>query len=217
MKALIHQNKFYIILYFIILTVGLVVLTQIQKGDLIYLFAENRTSFLDAFFDFATKLGEIIGYVLFIIIFLFIRFRYSILIASTAVSAGIIAAIFKNLFRHPRPKPYFGNLGIDISEIAVVGHPLLNSQVSSFPSGHTISAFAFFTVLALLTKNNLLKIACLILAIFVGLSRVYLVHHFLEDILLGSFFGVIIGFLLHYFNGKISMENDKWYNKRIEI
>lgn len=217
MKSLIRQNIFYLIPYVIILIIGIEVLFKIEKGDVIFFFAENRTNFSDIFFGFATKLGEIVGYALFIIIFLFIRFRYSILIALTAASAGIFAAIFKNLFRHPRPKPYFGKLGIDVSDIAVAGHPLLNSQISSFPSGHTISAFAFFTVLALLAKNNLLKFTCLLLAVFVGLSRVYLVHHFLEDVMLGSFIGVLIGFLLHYANGKISMTNEKWYNRRINI
>ncbi|MFK7946578.1 MAG: phosphatase PAP2 family protein [Saprospiraceae bacterium] len=217
MKYLIQQHKFYLIPYVIILIAGIVIVSQIEKGDVLFYFADNRTTFLNTFFIFATKLGEIAGYLLFIVIFLFIRFRYSILIAFTAASAGIVAAILKNLFRHPRPKPYFGKLGIDISDIAVAGQPLLNSQISSFPSGHTISAFAFFTVLALLTKNNFVKLTCLLLAIFVGLSRIYLVHHFLEDVLLGSFIGVLIGFLLHYINNKIPITDNKWYNRKIKL
>lgn len=215
MKTLARQNVYYLIPYSILLVIGIVLLTQIEKGDLIFFFAENRTPFLNQFFGFATKLGEIVGYALFFIVFLFIRYRYSILIGFTALSAGIAAAILKNIFRHARPKPYFGKLGNDISDIAVAGHPLLNSQMSSFPSGHTISAFAFFTVLALFTKSNFLKMLCLILAVFVAISRVYLVHHFLEDVLLGSFIGVLVGFLLHYFHNKVSMTEDKWYNKKI--
>ncbi len=217
MKSLIRQNIFYLIPYLIILIIGLLTLPQIEKGEVIFFFANHRTPFWDTFFYISTKLGELIGYILFIILFLFIRFRYAALIGMTAVSAGILAAILKNIFRHPRPKPYFGALGIDISDIAVVGYPLLNSQISSFPSGHTISAFAFFTVLALLAKNNGLKVVCLILAILVGLSRIYLVSHFLEDVLLGSFVGVLIAFSLHYANNKVSMTTDKWYNRRIEF
>lgn len=217
MESLIRQNKYYIFPYFLFFMVAIFILLQIEKGDVIFYFADRRTPFWDTFFAVATRIGEVIGYLLFIIIFLFIRFRYSILIASTAVSALIVSTILKNIFRHPRPKPYFGKLGIDISDIAVANHALMNSQVSSFPSGHTISAFAFFTVLALLTKSNSLKIVCLILAVLVGISRIYLVHHFLEDVLVGSFVGISIGFILHYFNSKISTTEDKWFNRQIAL
>ena len=111
MKSLLLRNKFYLIPYFIMLTIGITILSQIEKGDAIFYFANNRTESLNIFFRFATKMGEIMGYLLFIVIFLFIRFRYSVLIALTAASAGIVAAILKNIFRHPRPKRYFGNDG----------------------------------------------------------------------------------------------------------
>lgn len=213
MKQFLKENQVFLIIYTICLIVGLVALTQISKGDFIFFFANNRTPFLNDFFHISTKIGEAIGYAIFGLLFLFIRFRYTILMGVTAASVGIIAAIFKNIFQHPRPKPYFGQLNQDISDIAVVGHPLLESQMSSFPSGHTISGFAFFTVLALLTKVRILKILALFLAIMVGLSRVYLVYHFLEDILLGSFFGVLIGFILVCYQSKIPFDNQKWYNK----
>jgi membrane-associated phospholipid phosphatase len=215
MKAILKENWIFIVGYFCFLLSGLVLLTQIEKGDVIFYFAENRTDFLNLFFIKATQLGEGIGYALFGIIFLFIRFRYTILLAFVAGSVTICAAIFKNFFGHPRPKPYFAKLGQDISDLAVTGQPLLESNFSSFPSGHTMSGFAFFTILAILSQKNGLKILCLILAILIGTSRIYLVHHFLEDILLGSFFGVLLAFILQYFHLKLDMEKDIWWNKRV--
>jgi membrane-associated phospholipid phosphatase len=215
MKAILKENIFFVIGYFAFLLVGLILLSQINKGDVILYFAENRTPFLNYFFIKMTQAGEGIGYIFFGLIFLFVRYRYTILLGFTVISVVIVSTFFKWFFSHPRPKPYFAKLGQDISEIAVVGQPLLESQVSSFPSGHTMSGFAFFTILALLSKKNIVKILCLILAILVGLSRVYLAHHFLEDILMGSFFGVSIAFMLQYFHLKFNFEKSNWWNKNI--
>jgi membrane-associated phospholipid phosphatase len=217
MLDIMKANRFYLIGYFILFSIGICLLTQIEQGDIIFYFSEIRSEGLDMFFKISTALGEAIGYLLAAIIFLFIRFRYSILMGITAASVGISAAILKSIFRHPRPKPYFQELGQDISDIAVSNVPLLESKINSFPSGHTLSGFAFFTVLALITRYKSLKFIFLIIAFFVGLSRVYLVHHFLEDIVFGSFCGVLLAYCLFHFHNKLPYENEKWYNKKLQI
>lgn len=204
MKVIIKENIVFVIGYAAFLLSGLILLSQIEKGDVIFYFSEHRTPFLNYFFIKMTQLGEGIGYIVFGLIFLFVRYRYTILLGFTVLSVAIVSNFFKWVFSHPRPKPYFAKLGRDISEIAVAGQPLLESQVSSFPSGHTMSGFALFTILALLSKKNIVKILCLIIAILVGISRVYLAHHFLEDILIGSFLGVLIAFMLQYFHLKLN-------------
>lgn len=215
MKKIIQPYPYFVISYFVFLTAGIITRTQINKGDIIFFFSEIRTPFLDHFFGFATRLGELLSYVLFLSLFLFIKYSYSILVVLSATFAGVAAAIFKNIFRLPRPKPYFESLGIDISDIAVNGHELYTSQVSSFPSGHTISAFTLFSVVALLSKNAFVQIVLLIIAIIVGLSRIYLVHHFLEDVLLGSFIGVCIGFTLVIIHKKLPKDKAIWYNRSL--
>jgi membrane-associated phospholipid phosphatase len=217
MKTILKENIIFLIGYFCFLIASLILLTQIQKGDVILYFANHRTPFLNTFFIRATQSGEGFGYLLFGLIFLFVRYRYTILLGLTAGFVGIVAAILKNIFRHPRPKPYFAKLGQDISDIAVAGQPLLESQISSFPSGHTMSGFAFFTILAILSKQNSLKILCLIAAVLVGLSRIYLGQHFLEDVLAGSFCGVSIAFTLQYFNMKFDFEKNIWWNRKFVI
>lgn len=217
MKLILKENIIFIIGYLLFLLGGLALLSQIEKGDVILYFSENRSPFLNYFFIKMTQLGEGIGYIVFGLIFLFVRSRYTILLGFTVLSVTIVSTFFKWFFSHPRPKPYFAKLGRDISDIAVAGQPLLESQVSSFPSGHTMSGFAFFTILALLSKKNSIKILCLLLAILVGLSRVYLAHHFLEDILMGSFFGVSIAFMLQYFHLKFDFGKGNWWNNRIKF
>jgi undecaprenyl-diphosphatase len=61
----------------------------------------------------------------------------------------------------------------------------------SFPSGHTATAFAAATVLALFHPR--LRWPALALAAVVGLSRVYLGVHFWADVVVGAVFGVVIG------------------------
>jgi membrane-associated phospholipid phosphatase len=39
----------------------------------------------------------------------------------------------------------------------------------------------------------------LMAAILVGISRVYLLQHFVEDIMMGAFMGVFLAFLIYYF------------------
>jgi membrane-associated phospholipid phosphatase len=67
----------------------------------------------------------------------------------------------------------------------------------SFPSGHTASAFALFIGMAFFTQNKYLKAVCLLLALGVGYSRVYLALHFPEDVLAGSLIGVLCALLLY--------------------
>ena len=71
---------------------------------------------------------------------------------------------------------------------------------SSFPSGHTFSAFAIYTFFALVSKQKWVSLLCSLLAIGVGFSRVYLNQHFLEDIYLGSILGVGLAVGYYYFS-----------------
>ncbi len=185
--------------YVFLLCLGFFIWQEINKGDELFFFAEKRNLFLNTFFSFATLLGEWHGYILVAVIFFILKkYEAILLIGLTGGAASLVANLLKNTFKHPRPKPYFRQFGQDISALTVKGHQLLESQTSSFPSGHTISAFAFFTVLAFFSKSHFLKIIFLILAIFSGVSRIYLVHHFLEDVLFGSLIGVLTGFFLFY-------------------
>lgn len=61
----------------------------------------------------------------------------------------------------------------------------------SFPSGHTATAFAAATVLALFHPR--LRVPALVVAAVVGFSRIYLGVHFWADVVVGAVFGVLIG------------------------
>jgi len=77
----------------------------------------------------------------------------------------------------------------------------------SFPSGHTITAFAFFLALAFFTKRPAIHFLYFLLAVLVGYSRVYLSQHFAIDVLAGSFVGVSVTILCKFYFDKNTM---KW-------
>lgn len=61
----------------------------------------------------------------------------------------------------------------------------------SFPSGHTIAAFAFWGSLSVFFKQKT-GIFFGIISILVGLSRVYLSQHFMADVAAGTLLGILI-------------------------
>ena len=106
-------------------------------------------------------------------------------VLAVAAIAGALAsltfAVLKRRFRRPRP--------CDLAQ-----HPIFAVRPPdcfSFPSGHTINAFAIGTVLAL--QWPLLTPALGIVAASIGASRVILGLHYVSDVAAGAVLGLLIG------------------------
>jgi undecaprenyl-diphosphatase len=102
--------------------------------------------------------------------------------AALASGAGIAAFLkLKRLIGRKRP-------------CAIEPHcwaTLLPPDQFSFPSGHSITAFAVATPLGLFYPA--LLAALLFCAVSVAVSRILLGMHFLSDVLAGSFLGAVLG------------------------
>ncbi len=107
--------------------------------------------------------------------------------------SGIGVQIIKNLVESPRPKLFF-EAGQYLHFID--GVSLANN--SSFPSGHTATAFAIATVMVLMMKDKSWQLFILIAAILVGYSRIYLAQHFLLDVIVGAVIGSSSGVIAVY-------------------
>ncbi len=109
--------------------------------------------------------------------------------------ANIIAGISVWLLKIPcgrlRPKMLFEH-----QQYGFKGWGLHYAYVS-FPSGHSITIFATATALALLIPR--FRLSLFILATLVALSRITLTAHYLSDVLIGSWLGVLISFTLYRF------------------
>ncbi len=68
----------------------------------------------------------------------------------------------------------------------------------SFPSGHTQTAFGTFGAIAATSKRKAVCIVCLVLAVIVGFSRMYLGVHTPSDVLVGAGMALAMVWLMQY-------------------
>lgn len=158
-----------------------------------------RTPVLTEYFYFMTEVGDIYGYLIMLAIAIigtvlyFKNWKYILQTVFVLMLASISNVMLKRLVDRPRP-------GVD--HMVVV-------ETLSYPSGHAMSAMAFYGFLIYLLHlfkiNNLLKyvtILLLIVIIFsIGISRIYLGVHYPSDIAGGFIAGLIwVFFCILLFN-----------------
>jgi membrane-associated phospholipid phosphatase len=108
---------------------------------------------------------------------------------SASLAAGIAAglvALFKEIPDRARPPE------AESSVVPLVPIP----ESDSFPSGHAATAFAAATAVALVYPR--LRVPALLLAGLVAVSRAYLGVHYWSDVIVGSLFGVAVGWATVY-------------------
>ena len=184
----IRKKKFFFICLFFILVTGAIWLFIAGKAATFIALNGYHASWLNIFFINYTYLGDGIFAIIIVALCFFVLKKkqegWAQLIAY--LSSGLVAQIIKNIFSAARPKAFFepGKYLYFIDNITL-------SNTSSLPSGHTATAFALATVLALYTENKGWQLLVLLGAVLVGYSRIYLGQHFLSDVLLGAFIGSI--------------------------
>ncbi|MEL6866012.1 MAG: phosphatase PAP2 family protein [Bacteroidota bacterium] len=214
-QSLIQENRYFFAGFMLFLITGFVLLINLKQGELILFFSEHRSPNGDAFFRLTTQLGEEFIYITLIIGSLFYRFRYSLLFTLTGLVVMIVSLVAKTIFAHERPFTFFDKLG-QFDQLNVVDGVSLLVGPTSFPSGHTMSAFAMYGLLAfLLPYKKPWGFMFLSIAALVGLSRIYLIQHFVKDVFTGAILGVGIAMLLYQLNQRITFSPNRWYNRSI--
>lgn len=183
------------------------------KGPSHLLVNQWNSQGLDTFFKYITHLGDGAVFAIVIILLAFVRFRWAMYELIAALMTLIFVFIAKQLIFKgmPRPTKYFEN-----EEALHLVEGVKMHAWNSFPSGHTITAFAIFMILVLVVKNKYLKFLFVIIAILAGYSRVYLSQHFLGDV----FSGAIIGSLIAVFSCSLVdylgiFKKAKWIDKNV--
>lgn len=132
---------------------------------------------------------SVIGYVLFRYyrVNLMKATQFGFIFQSLIIS-GAITDIIKWVAGRYRPHQYFENhlFGFDFFHIG--------GAYTSFPSGHTTTAFALATALTYLFPRW--KWYWFIFALLIGASHIILAQHFLSDVILGSYIGITSVMLL---------------------
>ena len=182
------------------------------KGPSHLIVNEWNSPMTDVFFKYVTHLGDGAIFALVILILLFVKIRWAFYELFAALMTLIFVFITKQLIFKgaPRPTSFFDN-----SETLHLVEGVKMHAMNSFPSGHTITAFAIFIILAMVVKKQYLKVFFTATAILAGISRVYLSQHFLEDIFLGTLIGVAIALLSFTLVDKLSIFKTSWIDHNL--
>ena len=167
-------------------------------------FEEHRVAVLNFFFKYWTYTGDWFFIVIVVLLVFYMKFRQGVVLGLAMLIQSGIALLLKYLLFDdtPRPKTYFeGERVLDL----IAGVKV--QDFNSFPSGHTMAAFTLALFIALFLQRNKYALFLFIGAFLTGLSRIYLGHHFLIDVLVGSLIGTIVALIVYYvFEKYISRE-----------
>jgi len=210
-RNLFKENYLYLIGFAVLFIIGCVKRSMQEKGDLVLYFAKWRQPEVDLFFTYCTRMGEEWIYIASIILLLFVKFRYAILVPVLGFLVLLVSTSLKSYFATPRPRTYFYKL-FDSNQIVSAEHIDLYVGYTSFPSGHSMSGFALFTFLALCISNRKIKAIMLTIASLIAFSRIVITQHFLEDILVGSLLGLLLAFVLFWIQDGRFSEPRYWFN-----
>lgn len=114
------------------------------------------------------------------------------IVINAAVSAAVSEAL-KRAIGRDRPAETYPN---DV-------FPAQVKHGRSFPSGHTILAFATATTISLQYKKWYVVVPAYVWAAAVGYSRLYRGVHYPSDVLSGAAIGIGTGYLSHWLTQKI--------------
>jgi membrane-associated phospholipid phosphatase len=211
MRRLLIDNRFFLLPYILFLTVFLAFELNYSKTEMHIWANQINTPFFDTFFMYATHVGDGTMIAVLTIILLFVKYRYALAFLTGSLLTSGVVHLFKRflLEENYRPTKYFELY--ETYQLYVIEGVNLRS-LQSFPSGHTSTAFNVFLMLALITKNPLLKLLYFILAMIVAYSRVYLSQHFFIDIAAGSVIAVIIMIFIFYQAKKLDR---KWLESSV--
>ena len=207
-KQILVENKYFMVPFLIAILGGAFFMSIYSLNDGHLLINQYHNSFFDKFFRYATDLGDGIMFGVVILVGLFIRFRISLYAAVVGIfTLIIISFISKELLFHdwPRPARVFETLGINLHYV----DGIRNHMISTFPSGHSTTAFGLYALLALFCKKNFGKFSLAIVAIVAAFSRVYLSQHFVRDTVAGAIVGVIVAILVFYYLNKLLSDKPK--------
>lgn len=105
---------------------------------------------------------------------------YAVAMAFAGAAAGVAVQIVKYTAGRTRPELWLG--------------PFQHARAAatSFPSGHTVGAFALAGVLILASPSRTMRIAAFLLALSVAVSRVLAFRHWTSDVLASAAIGMIL-------------------------
>lgn len=154
--------------------------------EFLYMLEDIRTPVLNEFMLLITRLGEETAFLVLALIFFWCVDKQRGYLIMTVGFIGTMANQFMKLwFRIPRPWVLDNNFTIlEEAREAATGY--------SFPSGHTTNAFGTFGSIAATARRRWAAVLSTVLAVLVGLSRMYIGVHTPKDVIVGALTSVLL-------------------------
>ncbi len=158
--------------------------------DVVIFIQEMRNGFFDLFFNFISFLGEEYIYILFFcIIYYTYDKKMGEFLAITLGFSATVNTIIKNIVNAPRPFQKYPDLVENLRPDTSGG--------MSFPSGHTQNYATVLFSASFYKKNMKLLYISFVLVLLMGISRMYLGVHFLEDVMVSAVLGLGFAYILN--------------------
>jgi membrane-associated phospholipid phosphatase len=205
MLKILTNNRLFFILFFIWVVFGAVLQLLFTPTEIMFWINQHHNSLLDSFFYYVTLLGEDTIWLSFLCALAYDNYvrgndrSYAIKVLLISwLSKVLVSVSLKNIFNYPRPIEVYQH---STQAIHLVDGVTMHHW-QSFPSGHTMTAFAFACVCLFLSKKTYLAIIVLLTAMLVGYSRMYLFQHFPRDVFAGSVLGVGVSIIVFILSNK---------------
>lgn len=171
-------------------------LLQLDGGALLWIQEWVRSGLLTPLVVFYTHLGDsgMLWIALSALLLCFKKTRKAGVVSLLALLFSLV--ITNGLLKHlvSRPRPWLTVEGLV---------PLIaEHDPNSFPSGHTCAAFACCLTWARFAARRWVKVLCLVLAVLMGFSRLYVGVHFPSDVIAGCAVGCLCALLAWAVQGK---------------
>jgi membrane-associated phospholipid phosphatase len=178
----------------IILAVSILPYVLLYDKSISLLYINSHfTSTCDVLMYHITRLPEL-AYIIFVVILgLFTEKRMFLSIVISMSLCAIMIILFKHYFFSDFNRPYHW-LNDSKTPFHHVSKIRLHSN-NSFPSGHTMAAFASLALVGFVSKNGWVQFLLFLLACLSGYSRVYVAQHYLMDVYAGALIGFTLAFV----------------------
>jgi len=186
----IQQYRYGAITSFVMAVVMLAVSFTMGKNEFFLLLNNDLGSVADYFFAIFTNAGDASLWVVALLITLFALKQKKLwpLLVNGFVISTILTQVCKYFIVPNELRPYKA-----IPDKAAIHHVLFIQplNLSSFPSGHTATAFSIYLIFCLLLPGRWWLWVGLLYGLLVGYSRVYLAQHFPLDVAAGIIVSVV--------------------------
>ena len=124
---------------------------------------------------------------------------YAIAMALSGLGAGLLAQAVKLLTQRGRPELWLGPF------------QHARSSASSFPSGHTVGAFALAGVLLFGSRSLPLRVAAMALAAAIGVSRIFAFRHWASDVFASAAAGLLVSWFVTAGVSRVTSDDQSGY------